>query len=225
MGILSRFKDIMSSNINALLDGLEDPSKMIDELLRNLNDDIAKVKAETAGVMAEETRARRMFEEADKEAKEFENYAIKAASSGNDHDAKIFLKRKMQAEESRATYETNLNVASENTLKMRELYNKLESQISELNSRRDAIKSKVTMAKTQEKFNKINSKVDGVKGSMSAFDRMEEKANKMFDTATAMEELNNSGKANDADDLKSKYDKTETDMDDELAKLKEKHNL
>lgn len=53
-GILSRFKDIMSSNINALLDKVEDPMKMIDQYLRNLESDLGKVKAETAAVMAEE---------------------------------------------------------------------------------------------------------------------------------------------------------------------------
>ena len=46
-GILSRFKDIMSSNINALLDKVEDPNKMIDQYLRNLESDLGKVKAET----------------------------------------------------------------------------------------------------------------------------------------------------------------------------------
>ena len=44
-GILSRFKDIMSSNINALLDKVEDPMKMIDQYLRNLESDLGKVKA------------------------------------------------------------------------------------------------------------------------------------------------------------------------------------
>ena len=48
MGILTRFKDIMSSNINALLDRAEDPEKMIDQYLRNLNSDLGKVKSETA---------------------------------------------------------------------------------------------------------------------------------------------------------------------------------
>ena len=41
-GILSRFKDIMSSNINALLDKVEDPMKMIDQYLRNLESDLGK---------------------------------------------------------------------------------------------------------------------------------------------------------------------------------------
>ena len=57
MSILSRFKDIMSSNVNALLDKMEDPAKMVDQILRNLKDDLQEVKDETAGVMAEEKRA------------------------------------------------------------------------------------------------------------------------------------------------------------------------
>ena len=54
MGILQRFKDIMASNINALLDKAEDPEKMIDQTLRNLTKDLAEVKKETAAVMADE---------------------------------------------------------------------------------------------------------------------------------------------------------------------------
>ena len=46
MGILTRFKDIMSANINALLDKCEDPEKMIDQYMRNLESDLGKVKAE-----------------------------------------------------------------------------------------------------------------------------------------------------------------------------------
>ena len=59
MGIISRFKDIMSANINALLDKMEDPEKMVDQYLRNLESDLGKVKQETASVMADEQRAKR----------------------------------------------------------------------------------------------------------------------------------------------------------------------
>ena len=51
MGILTRFKDIMSANVNALLDKAEDPAKMIDQTLLNLRKDLAEVKKETAAVM------------------------------------------------------------------------------------------------------------------------------------------------------------------------------
>ena len=53
-GILKRFGDIMSANINSLLDKCEDPEKMIDQYLRDMQDDLGKVKAETASVMAAE---------------------------------------------------------------------------------------------------------------------------------------------------------------------------
>ena len=63
MGILQRFKDIMASNINALLDKAEDPEKMIDQTLRNLTKDLAEVKKETAAVMADEQRCKRELDE------------------------------------------------------------------------------------------------------------------------------------------------------------------
>ncbi len=64
MGVIQRFKDIMSANINAMLDKAENPEKMIDQYMRNLEDDLGKVKAETASVMAEEARAKRAYDEA-----------------------------------------------------------------------------------------------------------------------------------------------------------------
>ena len=66
MGVIQRFADIMSANINALLDKAEDPSKMIDQYLRNLQKDLENVKEETASVMAEEKRCERELKECNK---------------------------------------------------------------------------------------------------------------------------------------------------------------
>lgn len=57
--------------------------------------------------------------------------------------------------------------------------------MGELQSRRDAIRAKVAVAKTQERLNKVGSSVAGVSNNLSAFDRMEEKANRMLDEANA----------------------------------------
>ena len=65
MGILKRFKDIMSANINAMLDKAEDPEKMIDQYLRDLQEDLRNVKSETATVMADETRCKRALDDCD----------------------------------------------------------------------------------------------------------------------------------------------------------------
>ena len=94
MGILTRFKDIMSSNINALLDRAEDPEKMIDQYLRNLNSDLGKVKSETASIMAEEQRVKRSLDECKSDIDKMQNYAIKALEAGNDDDARKFLEKK-----------------------------------------------------------------------------------------------------------------------------------
>lgn len=220
MGILSRFKDIMSSNVNALLDRMEDPAKMVDQLLRELNDDLGKVKAETAGIMAEEKRAQRELDECKQEVAKLQGYAEKAVLQGNDEDAKTFLRKKAQYVEKQASLQQSYDLAAANAEKMRQMHNKLVEQIDELNARRDSIKAKVAVAKTQERINKIGSSINGAQNNLNAFDRMEAKANKMLDTAEAMAELNQSNVENDLEALKSKYSTDTTAVDDELAALK-----
>ena len=63
MGILDRFTDIVKANINDLLDKAEDPAKMIDQYMRELTESLAEVKEQTASVMAEETRTKRLVDE------------------------------------------------------------------------------------------------------------------------------------------------------------------
>ena len=98
MSIIGRFKDIMSANINALLDKAENPEKMADQYLRNMNSDLAKVKAETAAVMAEEQRAKREYHECQADMEKMESYAMKALHAGNESDARKFLERKTPLE-------------------------------------------------------------------------------------------------------------------------------
>lgn len=74
-GIMKRFGDIMSANLNALLDKAEDPEKMVDQYLRNLESDLGKVKAETAAVMAEETKCKRQLDECNEEIAKMQRYA------------------------------------------------------------------------------------------------------------------------------------------------------
>ena len=83
MAILERFGDIIKANINDLLDKCEDPAKMIDQYLRDLTESLAEVKKETAGVMAEETRAKRMLDENAAEIEKYDGLARKALTAGN----------------------------------------------------------------------------------------------------------------------------------------------
>ena len=193
-GILSRFKDIMSSNINALLDKVEDPMKMIDQYLRNLESDLGKVKAETAAVMAEETKSKRELDECVDSINKMQTYAEKALLSGNEADARTFLSKKGELNNKLISLQQTYDIAKENSTKMREMHDKLIKDISQLNTRRDELKAKMAVVNTQEKLNKIGSSVNGAIGNMSKFDEMEAKINKKLDTANAMAELNNSQK-------------------------------
>lgn len=227
MGILTRFKDIMASNINALLDKCEDPEKMIDQYLRNLESDLGKVKAETAAVMAEETRSKRQLDESSAEIAKYQKYAEKALLAGNEDDAKQFLARKQQEEKNHESLQQSYTAAADNAAKMRQMHDKLVKDIADLNSRRDAIKAKVQVAKTQQRLNQAGSSIAGAGSSMAAFNRMEDKANKMLDEANAMAELNQSAEQNDMSALESKYDEApeSPQVDDELAALKAKMGL
>ena len=222
MGILTRFKDIMSSNINALLDKCEDPEKMIDQYMRNLESDLGKVKAETASVMAEETRAKRELDECTEQINKMQSYAEKALRAGNEADARSFLEKKQQLTATQASLTQAYNVAADNAAKMRQMHDKLVKDISALEAKRAAIKATVKAAKAQERINKVGSSVVGANNSMEAFNRMEAKANKMLDEANAMAELNSSAEEADINSLAAKYDEepADTAVDDELAALK-----
>lgn len=223
-GILKRFGDIMSANINALLDKAEDPAKMIDQYLRDLESDLGKVKAETAAIMAEEKRAKRELDECIEETEKMQKYAEKAVLAGNDSDAKTFLIKKNELSQKQEELKKVYELAAVNASNMRTMHDKIVKDINELNSRKAAIKSKIAVAKTQERINKIGSSMDGVGKSMSAFDRMEAKADKILDEANAMAELNS--RTDDAEALISKYDEApKSEVDDELAALKAKMGL
>lgn len=223
-GILGRFKDIMSANINALLDKAEDPEKMIDQYLRNMERDLGAVKAETAAVMAEDSAMKRKVIECRDEIRKMEEYAKKALQAGNETDARLFLEKKESLKIKLESLQKSSETAAANALKMREMHDKLTEDIQKLNSRRDEIKAKVKMAKTTEKITSMTT-VTRTGGSISAFEAMEEKANRMMDEADAMIELNSQAQ-DDVDELAKKYDSVESSgvnsakIDEELEKMK-----
>lgn len=220
MGILTRFKDIMSANINALLDKCEDPSKMIDQYLRDLTENLAEVKKETAAIMAEEKRAKRLVDENAAEVAKYVELAKKALVSGNDEDAKVFINKKQNLEAAAADLKKTYDAAHENAVKMREMHDKLVSDINSLEARRQTVKAKVAVAKTQEKMNKISGSLNASSGTMRAFENMEAKVDRMLDSAQAAAELNK-GLEDSAENLAKKYaGAVSSSVNDELASLK-----
>ncbi|QOY61139.1 PspA/IM30 family protein [Thermophilibacter immobilis] len=221
MGILDRFTTIIKANINDLLDKAEDPAKMVDQYLIELTDSLAEVKRETAGVMAEEARAKRLVDDNVAQVTRMESLARKALAAGNEDDARAFLAKKQQFDTKGAELQKAYEAAHANATKMRQMHDKLVSDIEGLKSRRDTIKAKVAVAKTQEKVAGFTSQSDRAESALEAFNRMEEKADRMLDTADAMSELNEQP-VDATVGLEAKYASAADGaaVDDELARLK-----
>jgi len=209
MGILSRFKDIMANNINALLDKAEDPEKLIDDYMRQLNNDMGKVKAETASVLTDEQRAKRVLDECRAEIRKLLNYAEKAVESGDDEDALKFLERKATQVEKQNQLQVAYESASANALSMKQMQEKIVLDMDQLEVRRIHLKGKIAATKAQQKNT----------SSASVLDAMEEKVNLAYDEAVALAELRAEPK-DDLDDLIAQLEKS-TNPEDELTAMKD----
>lgn len=94
MGIFTRFRDIVSSNINSMLDRAEDPEKLIRLMIREMEDTLVELKAACAGAMAETKRIQRQCDEADHRARFWADKAQLAAVKGRDELAREALVEK-----------------------------------------------------------------------------------------------------------------------------------
>lgn len=219
MGVLGRFAEIMKANINDLLDKCEDPAKMVDQKLRDLREDLAEVKKETAGVMAEAERCKSVVTKCQTEVTKWTEYAKKALQAQNEGDAKQFIAKKQEAEAQLAKATSAYKVAQANADKMVQMHNKLVEDIQVLDSRREQIKAKIAVAKTQERMNKISS-ASNTSASLQAFDDLESRVDKRLNQAMAEAELNKEPEGT-AEALAKKYGTaSSSSVEDELAQMK-----
>ena len=161
MGMLDRFADIVKANVNDLLDRAEDPAKMVDQYLRDLTESLAEVKRETAGVMAEETRTQRLVDENNANIAKYDDLARQALKAGNEDDARTFLAKKQQLV---AKGESLAEAARPRRTRTRPRCVRCTTSLWAISracaGRREAIKAKVAVAKTQDKVNDLSSAGD-----------------------------------------------------------------
>lgn len=225
MGMIGRFTDIMKSNINAALDKAENPAKMIDQTLRNAREDLAKVRKETANVMADAKNAEMEYNECKQQSEQYASAARNALKAGNENDARALLEQKQVYDNNLVALGQAKELSASNAQKMKEMHDKLTRDIQGLEAKRSAIKAKVATAKAQEHINDVVSGGDKAKSSMEKFERMEDKADKMLNAAMAEADLNE-GKT-DANDLLNKYSggNDDTGVEDEIEKMKKELGL
>jgi len=145
--------------------------------------------------------------------------AKKALMSGNEEDARVFLTKRQELENIGAGLQTAAAMAHENAVKMRQMHDKLVKDINNLNARRQTIKAKAAVARTQERINQTGAA--SAESAMNAFSRMEDKVNRQLDMANARAELD-SQPIDEALALEEKYRGMNVDSSvcDEMAALK-----
>jgi phage shock protein A len=108
MGIFTRFRDIVSSNINSMLDRAEDPEKLIRLMIREMEDTLVELKAACAGVMAETKAVQRRMDEAGGRSRFWADKAKLAIDKGRDELAREALVEKRRFHERFAALEAEL---------------------------------------------------------------------------------------------------------------------
>lgn len=229
MGILTRFKDLMAANINTVLEKAEakNADKLLEQYLREAKSNLEQVKAETAGIIADETAAGRKVVAIDEEIAKLDRYAEQAVLAGSDEDAKKFLAAKATAAARKLDAEKAFEQAKVNSDRMRQLTQKLNGDIAQAQGKLADLKAKLDVAKQTEKMAELGEKISSVGYAASDYDRLADAVQKRIDAIDAKAELNKElGENTDIETLKEKYEvaaeseSAGVSIDNELAALK-----
>lgn len=219
MSMLKRVRDILSSNINALLDKAEDPEKMLEQYIRDMEESYQEAKVAVTQAIASKNRIEAKYNKQVEEVAKWEKNAILAVQKGQDDLAKEALKRQADAEKLRDTYKAQLDQQSAEVENLKSVLSKLESKLDEAKNKKELLITQAKNAKAQKKIYDTMSKV-GNEHATRGFDKMADKVEQMVAEAKASAELN-------TDSLEEKFAALQNDggeVEDRLAALKAKLN-
>lgn len=219
MSILKRLLRIGRANANAALDKLEDPVKMIEQILRELDADIAKVTAAVTTQMAVEKRFERELKETVETINKREQQARKALEMGDEALAREALQDKKRLSEKRDALQQNYDKAKAASDKLRKQLQDMKRKVEDMKAQKATL---IAQAKAAQATKKINETMSGVGSNdlVASFERMEEKVRQMHDEANAAQELAEEGKSIDEKFNEMLRLSKDQDVEDELAALK-----
>jgi len=220
MGIFKRLVDVLKANINDMISKAEDPEKMLNQILMDMNEKLVEVKQEVAKALADEKRLQRQMEEEKKASKQWEQKAMLAVEKGDDNLAMEALKRQKVCETNALGYEQEYIKQKDAVDKLKIALKQLTDKIEEANRKKNLLIARSKRAKAQDKINKTMASLTDT-SAFDTFSRMENKVNEMEARADAETELNSeiSGSTLEA---KFKALESEGDASDMLAALKAK---
>jgi len=187
--LLKRIRDLVSANINAMLDAAEDPEKMVNEFLRQMQDELYEAKTTVASAMADEDKLNRMWASNQALAEEWQKKAEAALQAAKEDLAKQALMRRRAYQELAENYRQQFEGQSQQVEELQDALAKLESKIAEARSRKEIIIAKKHQAETQEAIVRTVRTIGDSGRALEGLSGLEERVDDRLAKAKAMAKL------------------------------------
>ena len=176
MNIADRFFRVVKSNINNVLQNLEDPEKVLDQAVNDMQEDLVKVRQSYAEISATQKRLERQKEQADNLAADWYRRAQLALEKGDEELAREALSRRQTQVVSSDSIKKQMDTQEVAISKLFSSMQALESKILNAKREKDIMIARARTAKTTMQVNDMLSSMTGTgSNSMEAFDRMKAK--------------------------------------------------
>jgi phage shock protein A len=214
MGLFDRIRRVVSSNLNDMVSKAEDPEKMLEQAILEMQEDLVQLRQGVAQAIAAQKRTDKQYNDAQNEINKWQRNAQLALQKGDEALARQALERKKTYTESSGALKGSLDQQTVQVDTLKRSLQQLESKISEAKTKKDMLKARITAAKAQEQLQGMVGNMN-TSSAMAAFERMEEKVMIQESRAQSMAELA-------GQDLETQFAQLESgsDVDDELAALK-----
>ncbi|XP_024387714.1 membrane-associated protein VIPP1, chloroplastic isoform X1 [Physcomitrium patens] len=214
MNIFSRIARIFRSYVEQFVGSSEDPERIIDQAVEDMNTDLVKLRQTAAQVVAAKRILENKFLAAQQASNEWYKRASIALEKGDEVLAREALKRRKAFADSAKSLKSQLDQQVSVSDRILSSTRILESKIYEARNKKDLLKARAQSAKTAKEVNEVLGSVDTT-SALSAYKRMEEKVERLEAEADAITQMA-------SDDLGSKFAQLEmdVDVDDDLKALK-----
>jgi len=221
MGILDRIRTVLKSNINALISRAEDPEKMLNQLIIDMNEQLLEAKKQVAMAIADEKKLERQTLENKSQAEDWEKKAMLAVRAGKDDLAKEALLRKQEYEGYAASFQKELDSQHASVEQLKDALRQLSGKIEEASRKKNLLIARAKRAEAQKQIQQtMGSLTSG--SSFDTFDRMTEKVDQIEAEADAMQELSSVTADQKLEDKFKELESSDSSADKLLEDLKSK---
>jgi phage shock protein A len=188
MSIFTKLSTVIKSNINDLISRAEDPEKMLNQIILDMRDQLAKAKREVAAAIADERKLKASLETEVKQMRQWEHRAMLAVKESRDDMAKQALVRQQEHAERAATLDGTWKAQAAETEKLKGSLRQLNDKIEEAKRKRNLLVAKQRRAQAQRRIHETMSGLSNT-SAFDAFNRMADKIEEQERESLAHQEV------------------------------------